>query len=49
LAPALTVEGDATHIKKALPMEIPELLVSGEISVTTSLADPSALDWNLKG
>lgn len=44
-----TVDGDATHIKKALPLEIPELIVSGEISVTTSLADSSALDWNLKG
>lgn len=44
-----TVEGDATHIKQALPLAIPELLATGDVSVATSLGDATALDWNLKG
>ncbi len=43
-----SVEGEATHIQQALPLEIPKLLATGELAVTTSLADPLGLDWNLK-
>ncbi|MBK8792838.1 MAG: diguanylate cyclase [Holophaga sp.] len=44
-----TEDGDADIIKTAMPMEIPALFESGDIDVTTSLPDPAALDWNLKG
>jgi len=43
-----SLEGDANRIKAGLPMEIPELLASGDITVATSLADSISLDWDLK-
>jgi diguanylate cyclase (GGDEF)-like protein len=43
-----TVQGDVHRVKAGLPGEIPALLATGDITVITSLPDPTVLDWNLK-
>lgn len=43
-----TPEGDCDRIKASIPAHIPELIASGDIVVTSSLQDPSQLEWNLK-
>jgi len=43
-----TDEGDSIRIKSGLPFDIPGLLATGDIIISTSLPDAAALDWNLK-
>jgi diguanylate cyclase (GGDEF)-like protein len=42
-----TFEGDAQRIRAGMPGEIQALLESGDIATSSSLPDPSVLDWKM--